>query len=144
MVEAWRDSKPLGAAAEMYVAHELMVLGFGVSLPLGDNEPYDLIACHKSKLSRLQVKATRCPQHGTYRVNFRHGNKGKRPYTEDDCDFIVAVVYYPSGPALHVIPAVDITTAKGIFWEVGKHPRYPDKWIRCKWQAYRNAWEPLY
>ena len=67
------NHKPQGAAAEMLIAHELIHMGFGVAIPLGDSDPYDLIAIHKRRISRVQVKATRVPQHGTYRVLFRRG-----------------------------------------------------------------------
>ena len=85
------NQKPTGAAAEMFIAHELIHMGFGVCLPVGDSEPYDLIAIHKRHINRLQVKATRVPQRGTYRVLFRRGRYTKVSYTSDDCDFIVAV-----------------------------------------------------
>jgi hypothetical protein len=144
MLPQGHNQKPTGAAAEMLIAHELLHMGFGVCLPVGDTEPYDLIATHKRRITRLQIKATRVPQNGTYRVLFRRGRNTKIAYTADDCDFIVAVVYYPSGLGIYVVPVDKATVGRGLFWEVGKHPRYPDKWVRCNWEVYRNAWGPLY
>ena len=132
-----------GAAAEMLVAHDLMKLGYGVALPLSDSEPYDLIAIRDGKLWRLQVKATAVTAQGNYRVLFCHGKRVKTRYTKKDCDFIVAVIYYPTGAGVYVIPVDKAKTAKGIFWEVGKHARYPDKRPRCKYEDYRNGWNQL-
>ena len=143
MVGKTDQNKIHGAAAEMLVAHELMRLGYGVALPLTDSEPYDLIAIKNGKLWRLQVKATGVVSYGNYRILFCHGHKTKKAYTKKDCDFIVSVIYYPTGTGVYVIPVEKIKTAKGIFWEVGKHARYPDKWPRCKWEDYRNGWNQL-
>ena len=128
-----------GAAAEMLVASELMKLNYGVALPLTASEPYDLVALRGEKLWRIQVKATKALCHGNYRVLFAHGHKVKKRYTRKECDFIVAVIYYPTGTGIYVLPIDKIKTTRGIFWEVGHHARYPDKWPRCKWEEYRNA-----
>lgn len=143
-MQRWADLKPLGAAAEMLVAHELMTLGFGVAMPLGDSEPYDLIATHKQKLHRIQVKSTHAGKDGVFRVLFRRGRYSKVAYTTDDCSHIVAVIYFASGPAFYVIPVDEVKATRGIFWEQGKHPRYPTKWVRCKYEDYRNGWAALY
>jgi hypothetical protein len=140
---ASKNNKIHGAAAEMLVAHELMRLNYGVCIPLSDSEPYDLIAAKGAKTWRIQVKATGALVHGGYRILFRHGHKVKHKYTKNDADFFVCVIYYPSGTGVYVIPISVPKSAKGSFWEVGKHARYPDKWPRCKWENYRNAWNQL-
>tara|TARA_Y100000593_G_C4136042_1_gene249795 strand:+ start:93 stop:527 length:435 start_codon:yes stop_codon:yes gene_type:complete len=144
MAQRWADLKPLGAAAEMLVAHELMSMGLGISMPLGDSEPYDLIATHKRKLSRLQVKSTHAGKDGVFRVLFRRGSSSNIEYCIDDCDYMVCVIYYVTGPSFYVIPVGALKGARGIFWEQGKHPRHPDKWVRCIYEDYRNAWSPLF
>jgi len=132
-----------GAAAEMLVAHELMRLGYGVAIPLSDTEPYDLIATKGGKMWRIQVKATGAVVHGNYKISFRHGHRTKFSYTKKDADFFACVVYYPTGTGVYVIPIDKPKAGKGIFWEVGQHGRYPDRWVRCKWEDYRNAWNLL-
>lgn len=127
----------------MLVAHELMRLGYGVALPLSDSEPYDLIATKTGKMWRLQVKATASVAAGNYKIHFRRGHRTKFSYTKKDADFFVCVVYYPTGTGIYVIPIGVPKTAKGVFWEVGKHNRWPDKWPRCKYEDYRNAWNLL-
>ena len=138
-----RNNKIHGAAAEMLVAHELMRLNYGVAIPLSDSEPYDLIATKNGKMWRIQVKATSSMVQGNYRILFRHGHKVKHAYTKKDADFFAAVVYYPTGTGIYVIPIDKPKATKGTFWEVGKHGRWPDKWPRCKWEEYRNAWNQL-
>lgn len=138
------SNKPHGGAAELLVAHELMEHGYGVCIPLGDSEPYDLIATHKKKISRIQVKSTRVvTRHGTYRILFAHGRHTKKNYNKNETDYIAAVVYYTGGPAIYLIPIEDIKVQKGVFFDVGKHPRYPDKWPCCKWEEYRGRWDTL-
>ena len=136
-------NKAHGAAAEMLVVHELLRKGFGVALPLGDTEPYDIIATRGSGIWRLQVKATETRVRGNYRVIFRHGAKNKKAYTPEDCDFIITVVYYSERPGIYVIPLEEIDSVRGVFWEVGQHSRYPEAWPRCRWEVYRDAWDLL-
>ena len=144
MTSTSASNKPHGGAAELLVAYELMERGFGVCVPLGDSEPYDLIATYKTKLSRIQVKSTRTKtSSGTYRVMFQKGRNKKTTYSKADTDFIAAVVYYTSGPAVYVIPIENLKSVKGSFFDLGQHPRYPSKWHRCRWEDYRGRWDQL-
>lgn len=144
MTHSCSSNKTHGGAAELLVAHELMEHGFGVCIPLGDSEPYDLISTYRQTLNRIQVKSSRAKtKGGTYRILFRRGRLIKRPYSKDEADFIVAVLYYETGPAIYIIPVEAIDTSKGVFFDIGKHPRYPSKWPSCKWEKYRGRWDQL-
>jgi len=54
----WRGltKKRRGEMAEAAFLHKASMLGFGVSKPWGDSEPYDLIVDSGSSLWRVQVK----------------------------------------------------------------------------------------
>ena len=120
-----------GITAELMVAVELLNNGFSVSWPFGDAEGYDLIADSRSRLTRIQIKSAHgvAAATGTFKVHFRKGHKTSTRYTEEDCDFLVAVLGYPDGYAYYVIP--------------NQHPRHPDKWKTCKLEEYRNRWDLL-
>ena len=134
--------KLAGATAELMVAVELLRHGFGVSIPFGDTEGYDLISDSKSKLKRLQVKSSSVKSdHGTYRVAFSKGGK-KRPYSREDTDFFVVVLSYPNGPAFYVIPVMEVKM-RGSFWQAGDHPLPHKKWHLCKYENFRDRWDLL-
>ena len=133
-----------GITAELMAAVELMNNGFSVSWPFGDTEGYDLIADSRSRLTRIQVKSASNinPATGTFRVHFRKGHKHSTRYTEEDCDFLVAVLGYSNGHAYYVIPVSAAITAS-TFFPPNQHPRHPDKWKTCKMEEYRNRWDLL-
>ena len=84
------------------------------------------------------------PTHGTYRIIFAHGRaKNRSLYSLDEADFIATVVYYDTTTAVYIIPVDAVKAMKGVFFDVGKHPRYPDKWPVCKWEEYRGRWDLL-
>ena len=139
---ATAHNKIHGAAAEMLVAHDLMKLGYGVALPLSDSEPYDLIAIRDGKLWRLQVKATAVTSQGNYRVLFCHGKRVKTKYTKKDCDFIIAVIYYPTGAGIYVIPVAKLKLPR-VYSGRLQARSLPRQWPRCKYGDYRNGWNQL-
>ena len=136
-------AKTNGKIGELLTAVELLRHGFTVSWPSVDIG-YDLISDDdKGKLSRLQVKTALPGKQGTYSVIFGHGRVVKRLYTKEDTDAFVAVLNYTDGLAFYVIPIEGILSMKGIFWQPGQHPRYPDKWRTCKYEEYRDRWDLL-
>jgi hypothetical protein len=52
----YNNTKTKGDISEAVVAAELLKLGFSISKPFGDNQPYDLIVDTKSKLLKVQIK----------------------------------------------------------------------------------------
>jgi len=135
--------KTSGVTAELRVAVELLANGFSVSWPFGDMEGYDLIADSHQRLTRLQIKSvSSVGGAGTYKVSFRKGRKHTVCYTKEDCDYLVAVLGYPDGPAFYVIP-VEHHFSSGTFFPPNQHPSRPDKWKTCKLEEYRNRWDLL-
>lgn len=86
-----------GEAAEIQVASELMSLGYPVSKPLGDNEPYDLIVDFDGDLIKVQVKRAHARQHNSVGANlYKHSSnsqksQGKKQYSAEEVDAFALV-----------------------------------------------------
>lgn len=64
-----KDQGNIGLAKAIY---ELQLLGYRISIPITENQEYDLIGDKDNKLYRIQVKTTRCKsKYGVYCVNLR-------------------------------------------------------------------------
>jgi len=78
--------------AEAAFLHKASMLGFGVSKPWGDSEPYDLIVDSGSSLWRVQVKsASRANKYGGY-MFCAHGSRRKKSYSLKEIDVLVAYI----------------------------------------------------
>ena len=59
----------IGLAKALY---ELQILGYRISIPITENQKYDLICDMDNKLYRVQVKTTKqVSDNGVYKVNLR-------------------------------------------------------------------------
>lgn len=65
------NTKQTGDVTEARILHELLRRGHSVSIPFGDNDPYDLVADIEARLVRVQYK-TGCLEDG--RVRFKTGS----------------------------------------------------------------------
>lgn len=64
-----KDQGNIGLAKAIY---ELQVLGYRISIPITENQNYDLIADKDNRLYRVQIKTTRQKsKYGIYSVNLR-------------------------------------------------------------------------
>lgn len=61
------NTKHQGDTAELRVALDCQVRGYVVSVPFGDNAPYDLLVHRNEKIERLQVKS-RTPTNGVINI----------------------------------------------------------------------------
>lgn len=50
------NTKTTGDVTETQFLHELVTAGYGVSIPFGDNDPYDLVVDSGDELVRVQCK----------------------------------------------------------------------------------------
>ncbi|MGB1617888.1 MAG: group I intron-associated PD-(D/E)XK endonuclease [Litorivicinaceae bacterium] len=55
------QSKTVGAAGELLFHSRALRQGFDVSLPIGDNSPYDCLVDTGTKIHRIQVKTCASP-----------------------------------------------------------------------------------
>jgi len=134
-----------GTAAELLVASRLIVRGFSVSWPIGDDDQYDLISdSHNGKISRLQVKSTSTKLRGTFHVNFSYGGGSRKMYTKAQVDYFVVVISaYPNGTAFYIVP-IEVIKAKCMrFWAPGEHPYRTGRWRVCPLEDYRDRWDLL-
>lgn len=70
------NTKDAGIIAESAVLHELVKLGFTVSIPYGDNAPYDFIVETNDGLKKVQVKTAHLNDGAiTATTTFRVGSK---------------------------------------------------------------------
>jgi len=129
-------SKRSGHVAELAFMHKAAELGFGVTKPYGEIEPYDFILDSGRHLWRVQVKSTATPvkRRHRYYVQPGHGNGvyGRKTYTSDEIDFLVA--YVVPREAWYVIPVCALTSAINIYL-------YPDTpHSRGRFERFRDAW----
>ena len=138
--------KTTGVTSELMAATELHRHGFSVSWPVGDVDPYDLISDSGERILRIQVKGSAvCTSRGTWRISFSKGYKTKVRYTKKECDYFIAVLLYPDGPAYYIVPIEAATSSHYTFWPAGQHPRWPHKvkWRTCGLEEYRDRWDLL-
>lgn len=132
-------TKQIGDIAEMAVALEAMRLGFGVSKPLGDWLPYDLIFDTSGCLYKIQVKsAYRNRDRGFFSVKTIRSNTNRKvckktKYREGDFDFLIA---YIPGKDVYVMPFSFLKTV-GQTIQIGKEEKSQRD---QKSRIFKNAW----
>lgn len=102
------NTKLKGDIAEQVAILKLLEKGWGVSKPIGDRLPYDLITDINGKLIKLQVKSAwfnafdqnYCIDVRRTKTNRRHMQRSL--YNNQDFDF--ALVYLPEKRIFYVFP----------------------------------------
>ncbi len=126
--------KRRGEMAEAAFLHKAAMLGFGVSKPWGDSEPYDLILDSGSGLWRVQVKsAYRCNKCGGYMI-CAHGSRRKKSYSHKEIDVLVA--YIVPEDLWYVLPVTLFRKTKSL-------RLFPKPDSPSKYNLYRQAWRLL-
>ncbi|MGA9511783.1 MAG: group I intron-associated PD-(D/E)XK endonuclease [Candidatus Sulfotelmatobacter sp.] len=132
----WRGltMKRRGEMAEAAFLHKASMLGFGVSKPWGDSDPYDLIVDSGSGLWRVQVKsAYRGDKGGGYMIS-GHGTRRKKGYTRKEIDVLVA--YVVPEDLWYVLPV-------RLFLKIKSVKLYPNPRRPSKHNLYREDWQSL-
>jgi len=132
----WRGltRKRRGEMAEAAFLHKASSLGFGVSKPWGDSDPYDLIVDSGSGLWRVQVKsAYYSNKYGGYMI-CAHGNRSTKPYTLKEIDALVA--YIVPEDLWYVLPV-------RLFRKVKSVRLYPKTGSPSRYNSYRDEWRLL-
>ena len=103
------DTKQKGDIAEQASILKLLELGWGVSKPIGDRHPYDLIADINGLLCKIQIKSAWFNSYDqNYCIDVRRTKTNRREmkrslYSENDFDF--ALIYLPEKHIFYVFPA---------------------------------------
>jgi PD-(D/E)XK endonuclease len=88
-----RTPKALGELAELAFAFKAASLGFGVSKPLGDNQPFDFILNAGHRLWKVQVKSTYHIDETCYFNTVRASVGGRRQiYSAENIDVLAGWV----------------------------------------------------
>ncbi|NRB52302.1 MAG: endonuclease [Saprospiraceae bacterium] len=107
-------TKQKGVIAEQAVALAALNRGYGVSTPIGDYLPYDLILDVDGNLFKLQVKSAWWDEKkGNYVVDNRRTRTNRREmrranYTEQNFDY--AVLYIPVLHVFYIMPSADFNS----------------------------------
>lgn len=104
------NSKTLGDETEVIILQELTTAGYSVSIPFGDNDPYDLVVDDDGDLYRVQCKTGwqldgRTIRFNTHSQTTRNGEYHESTYKDEIDAFAIRV------PELDAIYWVDIEEA---------------------------------
>jgi len=118
--------------------HKAASLGFTVTKPYGESEPYDFIVDSGKRLWRVQVKSGSSRKREGYRVAVRHcwrKKRGKRAYTAEQIDILAA--YVAPCDAWYIIPVAAFTPSESLvlFPHLAGH--------KGRYEKYLGAWEEL-
>lgn len=101
------STKLIGDIAEQYAILAALSKGWGVSCPIGDRHPYDLIFDIKGRLLRIQVKSAYSAKEGHYIANTRRAKTNRKVYKYDHyegTDFDFGLIWHPKQTVFYVIP----------------------------------------
>jgi hypothetical protein len=109
-----KNSKDTGDQTEVKVIHKLVMEGYSVSIPFGDNDKYDLIVDDGESLYRIQCKTAWATAKGTMRFNThsqttKDGEYHERTYHGDIDAFVVR---YPKNEKFYWIDIDEATSQK--------------------------------
>ena len=125
--------------AELIFVVKAASMGFAVSKPYGDSEPYDLIVEVSGRLLRIQVKSVFTTLRCGYGVAVaRHGPRHTvLQYSAEEIDFIAA--YVVPHDAWYIVPAAEILERS----HIRIYPGGTKKSDGGRFEKYREAWDLL-
>ena len=106
------NGKIKGIVTENEVMTELTRLGVDVSIPRGDNAPYDLVADINGRLYKIQVKWPRFRFGGSFVINCTRSKRIKNnttiheQYADTDVDFFATC----ANGKCYLVPASEVGT----------------------------------
>jgi hypothetical protein len=132
-------SKRKGIIAELIFVVKAASMGFAVSKPYGDSEPYDVIIEANGRVFRIQVKSVFTTSRWGYSICVARtrAHKPVIPYTADEIDFIAA--YVVAHDAWYIIPVAEI----GNLAHIRLYPEGAKRADGAHFEKYREAWDLL-
>lgn len=112
------DKKIKGLSTELLCQYYLTLLGYNVSIPLGEDCKYDMIADFGGILTRIQVKSCREESNGicisTKSSSLKSGGTRRRSYNKKDIDYFAT--FYKE--KMYMVPVEECgTSEKKILFE---------------------------
>jgi hypothetical protein len=132
-------SKRKGMMAELIFVVKAASMGFAVSKPYGDSEPYDLIVEHNGRVFRIQVKSVFTTSRWGYSVcvTRKRQQKSGVAYSPHEIDFIAA--YVVAHDAWYIIPVAEIASLA----HIRLYPEGAKRQDGAHFEKYRDAWDLL-
>jgi hypothetical protein len=131
--------KELGTIAEIKFIAKALQYKLRVSVPVGDNSPYDAISDHQGHICKVQIKSTlhklTSGRNDCYKVNAAKGRGCKKKYKSENVD--VLAVYIHALDCWYIIPfnAVEAVSVR----------LYPHrKEVDGRYEQYKERWEILF
>jgi len=126
----------IGLRGELLVTERLISLGWIVSVPIGHDTIYDIIAHKGNHLHKVQIKCTESLKKlagsnaPSFQFSCKHG-KSNSSYSKEDVDFFVFTAL--DCVKFWVLP---VNAVKGTHVKIYTGPK-------CKYGNYENAWNLL-
>jgi hypothetical protein len=132
-------SKRKGLMAELIFVVKAASMGFAVSKPYGDSEPYDLVVEQNGLLFRIQVKSVFTTSRWGYSISVARNRQHKPvvPYSAQEIDFIAA--YVVAHDAWYIVPVAEIASLA----HIRLYPEGAKRQDGARFEKYREAWDLL-
>jgi len=132
-------SKRKGEMAELIFVIKAVSMGFSVSKPFGDSDPYDLVAESHGRLMRIQVKSVFTTNRWGYSVTVARNRLHRRgeQYTAQEIDFLAAYVVVHD--ARYILPVAEIAGVD----HIRLYPSGTKRRDGGRYEKYREAWDLL-
>jgi len=131
-------SKRKGVIAELIFVVKAASMGFAVSKPYGDSEPYDVVVEANGRLFRIQVKSVFTTSRWGYSVSVARKRQQKQAqYSAQEIDFVAA--YVVAHDAWYIIPVAEIASLTNI----RLYPEGAKRQDGALFEKYRDAWDLL-
>jgi hypothetical protein len=127
-----------GLMAELIFVVKAISMGFAVSKPYGDGEPYDLVVEANGRFLRIQVKSVFTTARWGYSIIAVRGRR--RPvvqYSAREIDFIAA--YVVPHDAWYIVPLFEVASCTQIL----VYPEGTKRSGGARFEKYREAWDLL-
>jgi len=132
-------SKRKGLIAELIFVVKAASMGFAVSKPYGDCEPYDVVIEENGRVLRIQVKSVFTTSRWGYSISVAR-NRACKPvvqYSPQQIDFIAA--YVVAHDAWYIIPVAEIANLA----HIRLYPEGAKRQDGAHFEKYREAWDLL-
>jgi PD-(D/E)XK endonuclease len=140
-----RNAKRRGEIVELDFLSKVAAMGFAVTKPYGDSEPYDFIVDSGNRLWRVQVKSTRYLHKGAYQILAHHwiGQQIWGAYKAEEIDILAAYIIPLDAwyiiPVSAFIPSLSLYFFPHVRAGRGRYEQFRDAWFLM---ACRRTGEP--